>query len=94
MAHHEWNRGSNQRHLNEMLFGVLDAFLDGIGDFAGFSQTYTDMAGSVSYHDQRAIAKATSSLDHLRDAGDLDNGLLQIEPVCVNFWHILPRAPL
>jgi len=94
MAHHEWNRGSNQRHLNEVFLGILDALLDGIGNFAGLAQTHADMAGSISDYYQRAIAKAAASLDYLRDAGNLDNGLFQVEPVCVNFWHILPRAPV
>jgi len=93
MAHHEGNRGPYQGHFDEMLLGIFNALLDGIWNFAGFTQTYPDVAGSITYHNQRPVAKATSALDYLRDTGNLDDRFFQVQPVRVNFRHVLPFLP-
>jgi hypothetical protein len=92
MAHHKRNGCSNQRHFDETLLPIFYALLDGIRNFTRLTQTDADVAGPITDHNQCAIAKATSTFDYLRDAGNLDDSLLQVKPVCVNFWHILPRA--
>jgi hypothetical protein len=93
MAHHEGNRGPDQWYFDQMLLGIFDALLDGIRNFAGLTQTYPDVAGSITYYNQRPVAKATSTLDHLRDTGDLDDCFFQVQPVRVNFRHVLPFLP-
>jgi hypothetical protein len=78
MSHHKWNGCSNQRHFDETLLSIFNALLDGIRNFARLAQTDTDMAGSIADHNECSIAKATSTFDYLRDAGNLDDGLLQV----------------
>jgi hypothetical protein len=64
VADHVRNGGASQRHQNQVLLGVFDAFFDGLGHFARLSETHTHMARTVTQDDQRAIVEAPSAFDH------------------------------
>ncbi len=51
-------------------FGILAAFADGVGHFAGLAQSQADPALLVANHHQGAEAEAPTALDHLGGAID------------------------
>src|ERR1035437_2982973 len=86
------DRGSDHRDPDLVLLGILDALADRLGDLAGLAQADPDVAGAITDDDDRAEAEATAALDHLRNAVDLDDTLLERELVGVDagHWLLLP----
>jgi hypothetical protein len=87
--HFVGDRGPDHRDPDQVLLGVLDALADRLGDLAGLAQADPDVAGAVADDDDRAEAEAPAALDHLRDAVDLDDTLLERELVGVDAGHVV-----
>src|SRR5688500_17138036 len=79
----------DERHLDEVLLGVLDALANRLGHFAGLADPGTDRAVAVADDHHRAEAEAAASLDHLAHAVDLDDLLFQVELGRVDTCHAL-----
>jgi hypothetical protein len=58
--------------------GEFPTLPDGIGDFAGFAQAYSDATPLITHHNQRAEIEPTATLDDFGRAVDKDNLLDQV----------------
>src|SRR5690242_3258860 len=67
------------RHADQVLAGVLDALLDRQRHLARLAVADPDHALFVADGDERGEGEATTALDHLGDAIDLDHALLEVE---------------
>src|SRR5687768_463520 len=72
-----------------MLLRVLDALADGLGHFACLAQPDANMALAVTDNDDRAEREAPAALDHLGNAVDLDDTLLERETGGIDPRHDL-----
>jgi hypothetical protein len=68
------------RHAEEVLLGLLDALLDRQRHLARLAVPDADDVALVADHDERGEREAPAALDDLRDAVDLDDALLEVEP--------------
>ena len=66
-------------HAEEVLLRALDALLDRQRDLVGLAVAVADDAVLVTHDDERGEREAPAALDHLGDAVDLDDALLQVE---------------
>src|SRR5262245_40443865 len=53
---------AHERHLDEVLLGVLDALADGLGHLAGLAEPDTDVALAIADDDDGAEAEAAAAL--------------------------------
>src|SRR5262249_984733 len=75
------NRGTLHVELDQVLFGLLNALLDGHGDFAGFAHAESGVAVIVADDDERRKAEVLAALDDLGDAVDGNDVVLQIRRI-------------
>src|SRR5207244_12888712 len=73
------NRRPLQRDANEALLRSLDPLLDGRRHFLRLPHAEADHAVAVADDDQGAEAQVLAALDHLRDAVDRDDGVLDLQ---------------
>ena len=66
-------------HAEEILLRTLDALLDRQRDLVGLAVADADDFAFVADDDQRGEREAPAALDHLGDAVDLDDALLEIQ---------------
>jgi hypothetical protein len=76
-----------------VFLGVFDALTDRLGHLGGFADAHAHMPGAIPYYDERAKTESPPALDNFRDARHLNNSFFQVEPRCVNLWHIFSRIP-
>src|SRR6266536_3562312 len=69
---------ADHRHREEALLGDLDALLDRRRHLAGLAVADAHPAVAVSHHDQGGEGEPPASLDHLGDAVDRDDPLLEL----------------
>jgi len=77
------DRGALEGHLDQVLLRRIDTLADGVRNFPGLAHPGPDAALAVADHDHGAEGEATSALDHLRDAVDLDDPLLELVRILV-----------
>src|SRR5215203_1122039 len=89
------HRRALERHLDQRLLGRFDALLDSRGHFLGLADAEPDVAGVVANNDQGAERQVLAALDHLGDAVDGHDGVLQLELARVDaiaeFVHVSPQ---
>ena len=68
----------DEGHGEHGLARLLRALLDGLGDLVGLAVGCADVAFAVTDDHDRAEAEATTALDHLRDAVDVDDLLAKV----------------
>ena len=76
------------RHGEERLLGLLDTLGDRRGHLLGLAVADADHAVAVTDDHQGGEAEATTTLDDLGDAVDLDHALLEIEAPGAHRLHI------
>ena len=69
----------NQGNANQALLGGFDPLLNRHGHFARFPGAETDVAGFVPHDHQRGKGQILAALDHLRDAINRNDLILQIQ---------------
>src|SRR5262249_23409094 len=74
------------RHADERFLRRLDALLDRRRHFLRLADAEAHHAVAVADDDQRAEAEVLAALDHLRDAADVDDRVLQVELRRVDFF--------
>jgi hypothetical protein len=79
VLHHKGNGCAYQWNLDEVLFGILDAFTDGFGILGSFAQAKADMTTAISDDHERANAKTATAFDDFRNAAHLHDGLFKIQ---------------
>src|SRR5262249_579234 len=67
------NRCACQRYRLQAFFGFVYRLANRLGHFIGFPQANTNTASAVTNHHQGTEAKASSTLDDLRDTIDMNN---------------------
>jgi hypothetical protein len=67
------DRRAGERHVEEVLAGLLGALLDGEGHLLGLAVAEADAPGAVADHDEGGEAEATTALHDLGDAVDVDH---------------------
>ena len=67
---------AGQRHVEQVLLGLLGALLDRQRHLLGLAVAETDAAVAVADHDERGEREATAALDDLGDAVDVDDARL------------------
>ncbi|MNW65182.1 hypothetical protein D3C74_435400 [compost metagenome] len=55
------NRSSYDWNVNQVFLGVFNAFADGVRNFAGFTDTCTDIAVAVAHNNKCAKAETASA---------------------------------
>src|SRR5215203_4950714 len=73
------DRRAVARHAEEVLLRALDALLDRQRDLVGLAIAVADDPVLVADNDERGEREAPAALDHLRDAVDLNDALLEVE---------------
>ena len=66
-----------QRNLEHVLLRVLDALADGDGHLSGLAHANTHVAVVIANDDERGQTKATTTLDDLGNAVDVDDALFE-----------------
>ena len=72
------DRHAVERHLEDVLAGLVVALSYGLGHFVGFAETNTDVTGLVANDDERAETEAPAAFDDLGDTVDVDDALLEL----------------
>ena len=74
-----------QRNGEHVLLRILDALLDGGGNFLGLAHADAHAALAVANDYQSGECEATAALDDLGDAIDIDDALLKLGNACLLF---------
>src|SRR3954465_14746748 len=83
------------RDADNILFGCLDAFANSLWHLASLAHAHTNMALAITYNYHSAEAKASTTFDHLGDAVDLNDALLQFKVIQVmRFCATIPPKEL
>ncbi len=64
-------------HLEHILARAVIALANGFRDLVGLTEANADMTGFITHDDERRKAEAAAAFDHLGDAVDVDDALLQ-----------------
>ena len=64
------DRGAQNRHVDQVLFGVLGALADRLGNFSGLAHARAHTAFFIADHNQRREAEVAAALDDLGNAVD------------------------
>ena len=83
-----WNGCVDDRNLNEILLGVLNALSDGGGYLIGFSKTITNNAVLVTHNHNRGKTEVTTTLSDLSHSLDGDQSVLQFKIRCLYSFNI------
>ncbi len=75
------NRGALEVQMNQILFRLFDALLDGHRNFARLAHAESGMAVIVANDDERGEAEILAALDDLGDAIDGDDVVLQLRRI-------------
>src|SRR6266478_2277174 len=78
------DRGVLQRHLHQVLLGVLHRLADRLGDLAGLAEPDTHVPLSVAHHHQRREGESTAALDDLGHPVDGDHPVGQVQRIGIN----------
>ena len=73
----------NDGHLHEVLLGGFNALGDCSGNFAGFAESVTDNAFTVTHHYDSCEGESASALSDFRNTIDSNESIFQFFIVCV-----------
>ena len=82
------NRTVDDRHLDEVLLGILDTLGDGRLHLRSLTQTVAHNAVFVTHDDDRREAECTTTLRYLGNTLDAYEPVFKLEVACTHFLYV------